>query len=358
MSERTIRLAVVGAGAVTAARYLPAAATAEGVEVTHLVDLDLERARALAEEHGVPDVSDDHRQVLDAVDAAVVATPPASHRGITEDLLDAGVHVLCEKPLTVNAEEGEAMVAAVSRSGSILTVGMVRRYGRSARLLRRFVEMGVPGRIHRVDAEEGGGFTWPQRTSHIFEAGQGGVLRDTGTHLLDLVFWMADATDARVSSYRDDSWGGPEANARVDLEVETPSGAAEARVEVSFTRQLENRIRIHGTDGVLEAPTLGGAEVLFTPADGSDPVRLIPGAGRERSRVEDFVLQLEDFVEAIRSTGAPPVPAESALLPLRLIEHCHDMRAVSLLPWEAPPRAGDATSKLESRPVATGTYHG
>ena len=349
MSERPIRLAIIGAGAVTEKRHLPAAEAVADVEVIHLVDLDLERARHLAGEFGVPHVTEDYREVIDEADAAVIATPPVTHRPIGVELLEAGVHVLCEKPLAPGVADVEAMVTASDASSAILSVAMVRRCGRAARLLRRFVRLGLPGEVRRIEVEEGGEFGWPLRTSHIFQSDQGGVLRDTGTHLLDLAFWLLGARAAQVSHYRDDSWGGPEANAEVGLKIDTAESSIEGRVEVSFTRALQNRIRIHGSEGLLEAPTLGGAEIVFRPSDGMDPVRLVPGDGLGRSRVEDFVVQLEEFVGSIRNDRSPPVPARSALLVAGVIEECLGSRRRRLRAWEAPPgREADPEEERES----------
>ena len=338
MSGAELRLALVGAGAVAEKRYLPAASGLEELAVTHLVDLDLERARRLAAEHGVPHAAREVEEVLDDVDAAVVATPPSTHRALATACLERGVHVLCEKPLAADPNEARAMVEAARGADALLSVGMIWRLSRSARLLRRCVDLGLPGEIRRVEAEHGGAFGWPVRGGHIFDAAQGGVLRDTGVHLLDLVFWVVGAEEARVDDYRDDSWGGAEANARVELEIETGSTAFGGDVEVSFTRELENRVRIRGAAGTLEAPTLGGGEAMFRPAGEETRIRLIEGDGSARSRTEDFALQLRTFARAVREGGPAPVPSASAVLPLAVIAECHRLRRPEVRAWEAPPR--------------------
>jgi predicted dehydrogenase len=332
-----VSAAVIGCGAVAAKRYLPAPDRIPGPSVTHVVDLDLDRARALAAEYGVGEAAADHRQVLERVDAAVVATPPETHREIVTACLEAGVHVLCEKPLASQVDDAEAMVRAAESSPALLSVAMVRRLGRSAILLRRCAASGLAGRIERIELEEGGEFGWPLRTGHVFEAGQGGVLRDTGVHLLDLAVWNVDAREARVTAYEDDSWGGPEANARVELAAEGRDGPVEAAVEVSFTRELDNRITVRGSAGTLEGSTSGGAEIVFRPSDGGEPIRLVAGDGGSRSRTDDFVIQLEGFLRAVRTGGVPPVAAAEAVLPLRIIEECYGRRSESVRPWELPP---------------------
>ncbi len=344
-----LRLAIVGCGAVTEKRYLPAAASLPDATVTHLVDLDVARARALAEAFSVPEVTQDYRQALGDIDALVVATPPGSHAEVAIECLAREVHVLCEKPMAPDLPSAEAMAAAAERSGAILSVGMVRRLGRSVRLLRRFVRLGLVGEIEHVEAEEGGEFNWPLQSANMFvDAAQGGVLRDTGTHLLDLVQWIAGGQATDLHDYADDSWGGPEANAAVDFAVQANEATRPipARVEVSFTRALDNRLRVHGSKGWIEAPTLGGHQVRYRGTGDPELVTLSGESERGRSRVEDFVLQLEGFLEAIRGGGPPPVSAAEAVATVRLIDACHRRRTIRPRSWEvAPSTSGEKTDE-------------
>jgi predicted dehydrogenase len=231
------------------------------------------------------------------------------------------------------------MGEAARRSPALLSVGMVRRLSRSARLLRSTVERGILGELVGATVEEGGEFNWPLRTAHVFEGTkEGGALRDTGTHLIDLLLWVLGARGARLVEYRDDSWGGPEANALVELEVDVASGRIPARVEVSFTRKLENSLRIEGEHGTLEGRSVGGAEALFRPATGPErEVLLRAGDGKARTRVEDFALQLEAFARAVRTGGPPPVSPAEALPTASLIEECYLGRRPRVQPWETLP---------------------
>ncbi len=338
-STEGIRLALVGCGAVTEKRYLPAAESVLGLSVTHLVDLDIDRARDLAEQYRVPRVAAEYHAILQDVDAVVIATPPSSHAPIAVDCLDNGVHVLCEKPLTNSYEAARTMIAAAQRSNAILSVAMIRRVGRSARLMKRFIELGVLGALERVEIREGGEFNWPLQTGHIFlDPSEGGVLRDTGTHVIDLALWLAGARDAKVTAYRDDSWGGVEANARVQLELATPLGVVPADIEVSFTRNLGSTLRVRGKEGSLDGPAVGGAEIVFRPRGDEDaPAVIRDGNGEARSRVEDFAFQLEEFVHAVLTGGRPPVPAAEVLPTVAIIDQCTASRGTEIRSWEAAP---------------------
>ena len=96
VSETTLRVAVIGCGAVAASHYLPALAVSRQARAALLIDPDRERAARLAARFGGPAVAGDHREAIGRVDAAVVAAPNHLHAPIAVDLLRAGVHVLVE----------------------------------------------------------------------------------------------------------------------------------------------------------------------------------------------------------------------------------------------------------------------
>jgi predicted dehydrogenase len=346
--EGTLRLAVIGAGSVTELRHIPAVAAVDGCEIAHLVDLDAGRAERLARAHGIAGHGSELERALESADAAVIATPPSSHAAIAVACLRRGVHVLCEKPLAPTREEGERIADAARESGVLLSVAMVRRVGGSVRLAKLLLERGVLGRLERIEAEEGGAFEWPLRTGHLFESrSEGGVLRDLGTHLIDLCLWLAGGRELRATAYEDDSWGGPEANAAVEFGIETPGGTVPARVEASFTRALANEVRIRGEAGELVARTSGGVTADLR-LEGAPPVELRLADETPGPRVADFARQLRAFRDAIRAGSGPPVPVDEALPTLGLIDACAGRSERRVRLWEAPPEPGSA-------PVANGT---
>ncbi len=117
-SSEPIRLGIIGCGAITETRYLPAVRLLSNLVLTHVVDLDLERAESVAKHFDIPNFVDDYREIFGQVDAVVVATPPNSHAQISIDCLDNNLHVLCEKPLASSVEEAKQMIAASRRSGT------------------------------------------------------------------------------------------------------------------------------------------------------------------------------------------------------------------------------------------------
>ena len=117
------------------------------VEVVAVCDRDRLRAADLAREHDVEFVHEDHRELLAAheLDVVTVATMPASHREIVIDALEAGAHVLCEKPFANHAGAALAMVRAARACERTLSVGYNMRFMKAARAVRAFIAEGWVG---------------------------------------------------------------------------------------------------------------------------------------------------------------------------------------------------------------------
>lgn len=142
--SRPIRAAVIGAGYLGRFHALKYASI-PGVELVAVVDVDRERAAAVAREASCR-AAYDHREILGGIDCASLAVPTPLHYPIAKDLLSAGIDVLVEKPLTLTAEEGRQLVQLAAGLGRILQVGHLERFNPALEAVRtiltepRFVE--------------------------------------------------------------------------------------------------------------------------------------------------------------------------------------------------------------------------
>lgn len=326
---KSIRLAMIGCGRAAQSLHLPAAALSKGIETTVLVDIDAERARELAGAYDVPEVRERAAEAAMLADAAVVALPHHLHAPVTRELLEAGLHVLVEKPLALTAAECLELGSLAQARGVTLAVGMIRRSFPAARFVKRAIERDLLGTVERVTLREGAAFSWEVASDFTFrpETG-GGVLADSGIHVLDLLrWWFGEPT---VDAYSDDAMGGVEAECEIGLTL--PSGAT-AEVELSRTRFLANSVRIEGCRGVLEAGT--GFEAEITLDLGTLP---LTGTAQAPDRSyynvrELFVEQLEQFAEAVTERTAPTVGAGEAAAGVSLLERCRELHRPLRLPW-------------------------
>lgn len=173
-----LRTAVIGVGHLGKQHArLHAALAAEGIcEFTAVCDIDEERARSVAAERDARSVTD-WKTLIGGIDAVSLAVPTEAHSEIACALLEAGIHVLVEKPIARTLEEADRMIAAAANSGAILQVGHAERFNPALVALRPHVRNPVYFEIHRV-----GQFT--ARSLDI------DVVLDLMIHDLDIVQWL------------------------------------------------------------------------------------------------------------------------------------------------------------------------
>ncbi len=324
MSQDKIRLGILGCGAITRIEHLPAALAHGGIELTALVDTDVRRANALGEaSRRKCSVGDDFRPILSQVDAFINALPNHLHAPVTLEILRAGVHVLCEKPLATNASDARACAEAAEQNKVVLAVGMNRRFSGSHKLLHLILQEKLLGGIENYDCQYGGAWDWKSASGFYLSRAQagGGALIDFGVHLLDsLIDWFGPVTGF---DYQDDNWGsGLEANAILDLKHEGRHGAISGQVRVSRTFPLKNRLLIRGSEAEGEIANADPDAVmvhrLLQGQRLSETIRL---AGF--SNTSSFYKQLDNFVQSIRGEQKPEVDGFQAARVLQLVEDCY-----------------------------------
>ena len=199
-----LKIAVIGCGGISNC-HLGGYSRNPNVEIYALCDINKARAEEKAAKYNVPPerVFDDKDKMLAAlpeIDAVSVCTWNNAHAACTIAALNAGKHVLCEKPMAMNAEEALAMKAAAEKAGKLLMVGFVRRHGNDAAVVRDFIDNGYFGDIYYAKAQylrrngnPGGWFGDKSRSG-------GGPLIDLGVHVIDLVRYLV-GNPKPVSAY-------------------------------------------------------------------------------------------------------------------------------------------------------------
>jgi predicted dehydrogenase len=192
----TLKAGIVGCGGIAYQKHFPALALLKDeVEIVYFCDIIEERALKACKEFGGPGakVSTDYKELLKdgSIDVVYVLTPNVSHSPITCDALEAGKHVMCEKPMAINYAEGKKMVEAAKKAGKKLTIGYQNRFRRDSRTLFAQSRGGELGEIYFAKAHairRRGVPTWgvfPDKSKQ-----GGGPLIDIGTHALDLALWF------------------------------------------------------------------------------------------------------------------------------------------------------------------------
>lgn len=256
MSEhRTLRHVIVGVGAGVLGMHRPAL-DLETTEIVGVYDLNQSRAQEIAAQMGVPAYADLQTLLAETnPDIAVVIAPHPFHAPLTIACLEAGCHVLVEKPIAVQASEADAMVEAAARTNRLLAVNFQQRLRPEIMAARGLVQSGALGRIQHVDLK----VTWT-RTAIYYRLsdwrgtwkGEGGaLLMNQAPHELDLICHLF-GLPARVFAWTRTVLHQIEAEDTVQAMLEWGSGTLGA-VHISTAEASQpQRIEVIGTRGRLD----------------------------------------------------------------------------------------------------------
>ncbi|HEY0607117.1 MAG TPA: Gfo/Idh/MocA family oxidoreductase [Herpetosiphonaceae bacterium] len=290
-AQPPLRIGMIGAGKIVERAHLPLLCAMPDVTVAGVFDPQLSRAEALASQFNIPHACAHVEQLLALeLDIAVVACPNYLHAPMSIAALEAGLHVLCEKPMATSSADAAAMRAAAIRANRELMIGFPNRFRPEVVALRQAVERGELGDIRSIRCgwlrRSGipGSGTW--FTNRALAGG--GALTDLGSHVLDLALWIARpgpvldvscTLDRTATMTAEGSWYVPSSSAETgvnDVEISASgfvvcSGSFNLFVETSWACAVpfdQTYLHVYGTRGLARLETVFG----FSPS-GVRPVQ-------------------------------------------------------------------------------------
>lgn len=347
-----VRFGIIGAGAITFPSCREIAAHPDA-EIVAASDPNAERLAKLAQDFHIPQTFPDSKELManDDVDAIYIAVPNALHAPLAEAALDAGKHVILEKPFALNTREARAVADAERRSGKRFMLGMNQRFVTGAQKAKHLAASGTLGDIYHAKA------FWLRR-SGIPRLGTwfgnkqlagGGSLLDIGVHVMDLALYLMDnfqpeaVSGATYTQFgnRGLGEGGWGISDREDITFDVDDfataiiklkGGATLNLDVSWALHQktpnEMNVNLYGTDAGL---SVYPAELYrYAQAEGDYQVIQNPKADRLYSHTSRF----HNFVNAIQGTEEQCVTIEQALAVQSIIdaiyESCKTGREVRL----------------------------
>ncbi len=329
-SSAPLRIGVLGAARISPPALFTPAADRSTAEVVAIAARSVERARAQADEFGIPTVHDSYDALLadPNVDAVYNPLPPSVHAEWSIKALEAGKHVLCEKPFASNAAEAAEMVAAAERTGLVLLEAFHWRYHPMA--ARIATEVAALGPIVSMKAHFDVPILNTEDIRHQYDLA-GGALMDLGCYPVQWLRFAASSVAGAAAEPTVTSAAMTEGNPGIDLittiEMTFDLGAAgsggdpvPASLHTAMAEGYEPgaSLTVVGETATLEVTNplhpSSGNQVSVTPTDGGEPsVSTVAGEST-------YHYQLDAFVDAVRNGAPQPTGGQDAVATMAVID--------------------------------------
>ncbi len=298
-----LRVAVIGVGYL-GKFHAQKLADMEGVDFVGVVDINRERADEVAALCGVKPFYD-HREIVSRVDAASIVVPTSSHFDVAKNFLDAGVHLLVEKPITTTVEEASSLIKMADERGLVLQVGHVERFNPAYTMAVEHVRLPLFIEAHRLAV-------FKPRALDV------DVVLDLMIHDIDIALSLVDspvkeirAAGVPVLSGRTDI-----ANVRMEFENGCQANLTASRISLSALR----RFRVFQPESYLTLDFSKKSAAVFRTTEGLDesgyPKITFQEVGQgDRDTLRD---EIEAFVHAAKTGSRPLVSGEDGLKALEV----------------------------------------
>ena len=312
-----MRYGIVGAGGIAQA-YAQAFAQCSEADLVGVADTRLDAAQKLAETNNSAAFSS-HEEMISATEpeAVVVCTPPVTHADICTDLMQRGIHVLCEKPLAMNSDQARQMIDAAALADVKFTMASKFRYADDVIAARKIVESGILGDMMLFENVFSGRVDMSNRWNSNPEVSGGGVLIDNGTHSVDIMrYFLGPVVELQVVEGRRVQNLPVEDTVRVF--VKTEAGVM-GSIDLSWSMQKEQPyyISIYGSQGTV---LVGWQESKYKTIGNNEWIVF----GQGYNKIQSFQNQIENFTRAIRGEEILRISPQDGLASVEVIEAAYE----------------------------------
>ena len=307
-----MKVAVIGAGSM-GGMHADLLGAMDGVDRLYVVDADPARSQEVADRNGGIAVT--FEAAIEAAEAIIIATPPELHRVAVEAAIDAGCHVLCEKPLTESLETTIALTRRVEESGAHVELGFQRRHDAGFMAARD----AATGRIHLVRLTAHDPLVSPRPVPSGPPPEVAPIFRDSSIHDFDVVRWLTgqEVTDVSVTAgRRDGSLASDPREIESAIVTMRMSGGTLAVLEASWLHPTGYDTRI---ELVSDATAVSGGLSPRTPSRHADWTDATAGWSGYLERFEPaYRAELAAFLESCRGVSPPATRARDGLEAMRI----------------------------------------
>lgn len=327
-----IRIGIIGCGKIAQVRHIPEYAENPDAELAAFFSPNRTRAEEQAAKYGGK-VYDTAEALLadQSIDAVSICAANYAHAELTIKALEAGKHVLCEKPMATNLADCEAMVACAKKNGKFLMVGHNQRLAKAHSTAKQLIDEGLIGTIisFRTAFGHGGPETWsisPGKDVWFFDKKRAamGVMADLGVHKTDLIQYLTGQrvvrTTARLVTLdkrgEDGQLIGVDDNAVCIYEL---SGGAFGTMTASWTYYgaEDNSTVLYGTKGIMRIYDDPAHSIVVTLADGTVQYYDVEQIQTNDNQTKSGIIDL--WINSLKNGTPPEISGESALYAMRAV---------------------------------------
>ena len=332
-SAKKTGYAVIGLGRI-AGHFMPGARNTTNSQITALVSGHRDKADRIAAEYGIPSSSIYNYENFDeiahnpAVDAVYVALPNSMHAEYTIRAAKAGKHVLCEKPMSTNVAQAEAMIAACKAANVKLMIAYRCHYEPTNLRAVKLIRDGALGQVQAIESSFGFNMGPNEWRTNKKMAG-GGPLFDVGIYSLNACRYLTGEEPEHIAAFAstiDHDGRFSEVEENVSWTMKFPSGIV-ASCNTTYGAPMEGYYRVHGAKGWLEVDQAFVYEGLRLRADFSGTQLDEPNPARDPSQ---FQAEAEHFSHCVQNNLEPQSPGEEGLRDMKLITEIYRSAGIAI----------------------------
>lgn len=301
MNEKKLKLAVVGVGSL-GQHHARVYAEMPGVALVGVVDRDLQRAQDIAAKYAC-EAYDRIEPLIGQIDAASIVVPTVHHYAVSKRLLEEGVHLLLEKPMTTTLDEADALIAASRQSGVVLQIGHIEQFNAGIRALKQHLTRPRFFECHRL-----GPFVGRGTDVH--------VILDLMIHDLDIVLSLVPSTLSEIRAV-----GTSVLTPQIDIANVRLAFADGCVANITASRVSQEKlrkIRIFESEAYFSMDYIAQEMVIYRRKIQTDGTPTIQVEKIAAEKEESLKAELAAFIQSIRTQSAPQVSGDAGRRALAL----------------------------------------
>jgi len=311
-----MKFGVLGVSGHFLKRIVSPLSQSESVEIYGLASRNIDKARETALQYNIPKFFGSYDELLkvDEIEAVFIPLPNHMHKEWIFKCLDAGKHVICEKPLSLNADETLEIIEYANKSNLKLMEAFMYRFHPKWQKAKKMIELGYIGKVTHIHTVFSYNNQDPQNIRNIKDIG-GGALLDIGCYAISTARYMMSRMPNRVISLINEH---PEFKTDMSTSAMLDFGDARALFTTSTAVFPQQEVKVFGTEGTLTVtiPFNDISEIpgklLFENGETKTEIKLPP--------VNQYLLMFEAFEKSIREKKPVPLPLSDSLENMKVID--------------------------------------